>query len=48
VPVDREQHGAEHDAVISVELPADGGDQLLAGACRVGHVSDVRSRDTAM
>jgi hypothetical protein len=35
VLVDREQHRAEHDAVVLVELVADGGGQVLAGPSRV-------------
>src|ERR671936_755180 len=35
VPVDREQHGTEHDAVVAVELVPDGGEQVLAGSGRV-------------
>ncbi len=35
VPVDREQHRAEHDGVVPVEPVADGGEQVLTGAGRV-------------
>lgn len=35
VPVDSEQHGTEHDAVIAVELMADSRYKLLGGPCRV-------------
>lgn len=35
VPVDCEQHRAEYDAVVLVELAADRGDQLVACAGRV-------------
>src|SRR5579859_7912554 len=35
VPVDSEQHGAEHDAVIAVELMADSRYKLLGGPRRV-------------
>ena len=35
VPVDSEQHGAEHDTVITVELMADSRYKLLGGPCRV-------------
>ena len=35
VPVDGEQHGAEHDPVVPVELAADRGDQFVARSGRV-------------
>lgn len=35
VPVDREQHGAEHHPIVLMELVADSGDQLLTGPGRV-------------
>lgn len=35
MPVDSEQHGAEHDAVIAVELMADSRYELLGGPRRV-------------
>jgi hypothetical protein len=38
VPVDRGQHRADYDAVVPVELMADGGDQVLAGPGRVSFI----------
>ncbi len=35
MPVDREQHGAEHNAVIPVELVTDRRDQVLADPGRI-------------
>src|SRR5699024_968518 len=44
VPVDREQHRAEHPPVVLMDLTADGGDQVLSGPGRVP-VTPGRDRD---